>query len=307
MSHNIPEKKACAPVETPVWVCFECGKANKSFAKFCGGCGVPPKGAFSRYAYQLKSYLKKIEQIFSSTGRKAVISLAIVGILGTSFLGLSELSATQDNYAKVKWGQIRAHISKTFRLTNSELDVLIGKILKARPEISANINVNHLIELESAIRFRLRDSRVSLFPNPFFPRPDRIITNKNEKPERYVFSDIPIDHPAYQALKSLLDIGINCTKENLAFAPYKKVAWQDWYNTSKSLAELLSLDSVFLAGIEASRSGYINNYELNKIFSSIREKFGLAPRETFAWSSEPYFPSRLEAYSALSSLIHELE
>ncbi|MFZ5950708.1 MAG: hypothetical protein ACOYXC_08380, partial [Candidatus Rifleibacteriota bacterium] len=115
-----------------------------------------------------------------------------------SIFGIHKLSADVTLEGLVTWGQIRTFISKAYRMTNSELDALFARVVKQEPDSSTLVNANNLLELEVAVKKRLRDSRAELFPNPFFSKPSRTIILADSPP--FVFADVSLDHPAYRAL-----------------------------------------------------------------------------------------------------------
>lgn len=299
------------------WECNHCRKENLKFANFCGKCGLPKANSkttlttsekMSKFFHEtFYARFCRLKHLIPGLRKTAISSIVFGGLLGASLFGIKELSATQEKLSTIRWGRVRSYISKTYRLTNSELDLLLGKIMKNDPAISDKINANQMISLESAIRGRLQDSRVRLFPNPFFSEPDRIINVSDRTPSQLVFTDISLDHPAYSALKSLFAIGIFCGDDELKMRPYEKISWQDWSNVSNQFAQLISVNSEASRGPESIRKGLMSNYELNGFFNGMREQLGMQKKETFAWSSEPVYLSRLEAFAALSSLIKELE
>lgn len=288
----------------PARQCRLCGHANRPFAKFCGSCGNDISANSS--TIELASTGFNFYRRFLTANRKTTLAAALgLFIAGASFFGIHELKATQES--AITWGQVRTFVSKAYRLTNAELDALFARIIKNEPSLSAKLDANRYLELEQAIRNRLRDNRVELFPNPFFAKPDRTLRGSGKTP--FVFSDIPFDHPAYQALATLIDIGMTCTDEEKRLRPYDHIKKNEWATTVGKFSELLGVKLHELQKYIELKNDYaaMNNFELNEFFNLMRKKFSLPPKETFAWASDPYYPGRLEAFAALSSLIGEID
>lgn len=293
-------------------ICPVCGRKNFVYVKYCGGCGRPcnsvREAQFTEKTVKTSYCQVKNKRLFENAlnVRKYAISGALLlMIAGISFFGYKDLSADQYTDNRPTWGKIRSFISKKYRMTNAELDFIFAKLTNEKPQLAKTLELNGFLKLEKAVAKRLRDDRASLFPNPFFAEPEfRIIDSK--KSEEFVFSDIPLDHPAYQALKPLLEIGVFCCDDSLKLKPNEKLTWKDWVACNEKLWGMLNMDSSSFLPKESIRDEIVSNYDLIEYFEALRSQLGLDKKEMVAWSCDPYFPSRMEAFSALSSLLKEL-
>lgn len=287
------------------WQCRLCGRENRPFARFCGSCGSAVSAQSESPART--SFASALPGFFVNSRKKILVTSLGISLAAALFFGIHELSATATPTDRVNWGQVRTFVSKAYRLTNAELDALYARVVKDNPALDNQVNINQLLELEIAIRTRLRDNRVDLFPNPFFARPDRTIKTQGKAP--FVFSDIPLDHPAYKALTPLFDIGIVCSDEDNKLRPYDRLTQAEWSNTVKDFIKLLAIKSPELDNylLKTLNNKEMSNFALNDFFNLLRRKFTLPEKDTFAWASDPYFPGRLEAFAALSSLISEID
>ncbi len=284
--------------------CPNCSKENQKFARYCGCCGKPvivDVSADNRYG-KLGRFLQKICKN-SLPHKTTAASLVGISMLGLTFFGINSLSAIQTATGP-SWLQLRRHFSKSFRLTNNELDMLYAKVLHESPHPAHKVNVNDLIALELKKKKRLRNNKLRIFPNPFFSQPDRVLSSAKKNEPGFIYSDIALNHPAYKALNALHDIGLNVCGQTKELRPYDKITRADWYSTLNLLFTRLGLSPFGNNDSDSKRS--MTNFELNESFAILRKRFALQPEETFAWASDAYYPSRLEAFAALSSLLQEL-
>ncbi|MEW6712452.1 MAG: hypothetical protein AB1403_21730 [Candidatus Riflebacteria bacterium] len=237
--------------------------------------------------------------------RKKLVTTALLSTIALgSILGIHRLSADVTLEGLVTWGQMRTFISKAYRMTNSELDALFARVVKQEPDSSTLVNANNLLELEVAVKKRLRDSRAELFPNPFFSKPLKTVNHSGTPP--FVFIDVSLDHPAYRALSCLIEIGLPCCDEKKRLRPDEKITLSEWEKALNDLGRLLGIDN--LSGLcteNTSNNAHLSINELNHSIRILRQKFSLSPSESDSTDSSNCYPTRLQALSKLSSLIGE--
>lgn len=328
MVRVIPEKNT-----DKIWFCSSCGHHNAVQARFCGGCGrttmqaaqeadvvVDRKPEMNRPSDSLtfKEAAEEIMQGFLrivSAASKAFLCLASslplqkVALKRPSRLVLSFCLATavaagvwvsrspgHQESGFVKWEKFRSYVSQKLIIAPHELDGIFSSINALPVCDDAQITPNQVVQLEKALKSRFADNELSLFPNPFYG-------TVGTRPGDTVFVDVALDHPVYTALKALLELGIPVADQNFKIRPYEKIRWAEWHETVGALAELLGIAK---ENAVVSAAEFMTNQDLRFSLASLRRRFFLGGVDKLSSYSPKSFASRFEAYSALSSIVEEL-
>lgn len=237
---------------------------------------------------------KRLHKKFNGErARKMVVLIAGSVLLGSAIWLAGSMKSP---YAVVKWGEFRSFVTKKLVVSPSELDIIFSGISLARVDAKASINVVQVAKLEGALRQKLADSSLRLFPNPFFGSAGEFLGG-------FVFADVPLDHPVYRALQPLLELGIQLADSRLCIKPYERMAWADWQRVVGDLTGALGIDK---KGLPTNRSGYMGDEDLKSYLAHLGLKLAVGGVErggNFA-GGQPL--SRIEAFAALAGMIGEL-
>ncbi|MGM0600553.1 MAG: hypothetical protein ACQETH_12145 [Candidatus Rifleibacteriota bacterium] len=290
-------------------LCPNCGSLNFSYARFCGKCGLnlalSESGKYGKFVITwIKKQLKAKKDLILFKTAKLVGVITVMGFLVFSIPGKDFI--WQSNQEVVKWGEAKSYFTEKLQIPGEELDFLFAKVTNDTPSISSEFDLNKLLKLQNAIRSRLRDTSISLFPNPYFECPEVVVKKDDKNISPFVFCDIPLDHPAYKAIKPLFDIGLDCGTRGLKFRPYDRLSWSEWNSTLNQLEKVLALPENYFVW-KISSSGFINNGELMKSINRIKRKLGLETEKVNVGSARVSYPSRIESFANLVSVIEELQ
>ena len=198
------------------------------------------------------------------------------------------------------WEQFRAHLSRNLELSHRELDEIFKRTFAIAPTEENKIALEQAIKIESSLKNKLNNDEMSIFPNPFF-------SYMKNGAGKFLFTDVPLDHPVYEALAPLLELGINCGNKDMEIKPYEPIQWSDWKKINKDLLVLLEMDKGLIDQLAYNKKGIMSNIELNKFLVNLNHSFGIQKPGAYFWSQSNFQPSRLEALAALSSVIKALE
>lgn len=289
------------------WTCVFCGRQNPEKARFCGACGCSKAGLKS--AIETKFSGNTPIETNAAIEKEAIRSLkdkVLIGSLATFiFLSFLLFSVFANKYFEsrntkntVTWKEFRAFLSHRFMLTNNELDSIIMPKCNIN-NTESSIEYYNVGQIEAALNEKFHRSDVNLFPNPYFKS-----TLASEQKAGFV--DVPLDHPVYTALKTMLELGIKPQDSYNRILPYEKISWTSWKNVSLQVMKILSLNDSFVYEFTRNKTGNMTNYDVNNFIRMIRKKAGLNINEGLLWSDKKFYPSRLEAYSVLSQVLSEL-
>jgi len=323
-----PEKKT-----DQIWFCSSCGHHNAVQARFCGGCGRTtmqaaqeadvvvdraPVREKSSDAISFKEAMEEVLQglvrIASSSSKallclvsslplhrpvikrpgKIVLSIGLAAAIAAG-VWVSRSSGNQEG-GFVKWKSFRSYVSQQLIIAPHELDEIFASISSTAAGDNVQISPAQVVQLEKALKARFSDNELSLFPNPFYG-------TIGNRPGESVFVDVALDHPVYTALRSLLELGIPVADQNYKIRPYEKIRWAEWYKTVGALTELLGIDKDNSA---ISAAEFMTNQDLRFSLASLRRRFFLGGVDRLSSYSPETFASRFEAFSALSSVVEEL-
>jgi len=121
--------------------------------------------------------------------------------------------------------------------------------------------------------------------------------------EEFRFADVPLGHPAYRTWKSLIRLGISLADEFNSANPYSDIRWEIWRKIVLTVASSYPLKDGGMSAVPPSRSGGMKATDVEQSLLALRRAWGL-PKTSFS-SCVVSSPTRMEAFSALSSLVEE--
>ncbi len=337
---NVSDRQMQSEAEDYYISCGSCNRLNSAAARFCGGCGkalvarkiamvsgqsglesfAGSKAAASqpasekkasgtlrlvfaaagRWFNQLKHGLKGLkitEGLRPWFNRRQLRRMAAVGAVSLSIvLSVMLKGSFSHRGAYVAWGDFRHHVSQKFVIAPQDLDQLFGEINAGRHTVDAPITAAQAEMLETALKQRYGDAGIKLFPNSFFG-------SGAENGHGLIFSDVPLDHPVYIAIKPLMELGVNCADRQARIRPYDPMNWSDWEKTVNQLNSLLGMGEE--AWVNAEK-GDMSREDLRFALASLRRQFFVGGIEKLDGLRGSELPSRLESLSALSMILNDL-
>lgn len=278
--------------------CSFCKRSNPVVAKFCGGCG--------KSTTQLKvkkQGLSSLRKFLVKKRKLAVIFLFLILFSLTGALFIGEPDAKQVD--TVQWSDFRAFLARRFEVPHYELDSIYAQIFADSPVETSQIGLEQIISLENFFKESFKQPDLTVFPNPFFENANTP-ASANETPESRIFADVPDTHPVYAAIRSLIDMGLNCSDTNNHIRPYDKMTWLEWKKITANLMKILSLDKEFIEKLTAGQNGTMSNIDLRNFLEHLRERLFIKNTSPLIYSREKFYPSRLEILAALANVVNEL-
>ncbi|PKL48303.1 MAG: hypothetical protein CVV42_10020 [Candidatus Riflebacteria bacterium HGW-Riflebacteria-2] len=325
--------------------CAKCGRHNPPTARFCGGCGSLQELQLSaealvkdlkknvqeiRGSRNLNSMLAPCNADNSSTNSSSLETdslsakkfrfrflkcfplawrkrLAMSLFICLTFLVVTLLTGlTQQNQVKdPNWVDFRVFLSRSFELTNQELDQIYRETFGEMPDAAATINSRQAGRIERTLQNIFQQPQFTIFPNPFFKGVSEEFNTNLETIS--TFTDISSSHPAHTALKALLDLKIDLADKDGCFNPYEPISWKDWQQTVDQLFKLLGIESEASDNAASSRVGLMTNIDLRNAIEHLRARLYIRNSKPLLWTDETFYPGRLEAFSTLAAVIKELD
>lgn len=298
--------------------CSFCKRSNPVVAKFCGGCGrstrfshletetvVASDSSASDYqtsrpvARPRKTTLRKFLCIY----RKLTVFFLLVLLFGLSgALYISNPLPADESSAR--WSDFRAFLARKLEIPHYELDNVFFQLFAQTSDDKATITCEQAARLETFFQESFSQPGLTIFPNPFFEKP---LSRALNAPASEFFADVPLNHPVYAAISSLKSMGLRCADSGNRIKPEEKMTWDDWKRITSDLMQTLSLETSYIERLCAGRNGAMTNLDIRNFTEHMREKLFIKNTEPLIYARETFFPSRLEAFGVLSSLIKELQ
>ncbi len=298
--------------------CSFCKRSNPVVAKFCGGCGRSTRFShleteavaaedFSNTDHRsVKPSVsrKKITlRKFLCAYRKLTVFFLLVLLLGLSgALYISNPLPADENTAR--WSDFRAFLARKLEVPHYELDSVFFQLFAQTSDDKAIITCGQATRLETFFQESFSQPGLSIFPNPFFEKP---LSGTLNTPASEFFSDVPTSHPVYTAIAPLKSLGVRCADTSNKIRPEEKITWNEWKRITSDLMQTLSLETSYIERLCAGRSGAMTNLDIRNFAEHMREKMFIKNTEPLIYARETFFPSRLEAFGVLSSLLKELQ
>lgn len=298
--------------------CSFCKRSNPVVAKFCGGCGRSTRFSHletetaatsdsSATACQIPIPAIKPKKLtlrkFLCAYRKLTVFFLLVLLFGLSgALYISNPLPPDENSAR--WSDFRAFLARKLEIPHYELDNVFFQLFAQTSDDKATITSEQAIRLETFFQESFSQPGLTIFPNPFFEKP---LARTLKVPTSDFFSDVPLNHPVYAAISPLKAIGLRCADAGNRIRPEEKMTWDDWKRITSDLMQTLSLETSYIERLCAGHNGAMTNLDIRNFAEHMREKLFIKNTEPLIYARETFFPSRLEAFGVLSSLIKELQ
>ena len=299
--------------------CNFCERSNPAVARFCGGCGrstrfahcegtenvAPGTNTGPELPAQTLPKLKKSFSLKRMVLKYRLMTMAILMLLLFSLSGF--LFFNQVNHAAeetANWIDFRAFLARKLEMPHPELDSIFYQLFSESPADNAIIDLEKVGRFESFLRHSFSQPNLSLFPNPFFEQP-RLNSDKTDSDSQF-YQDVSPGHPVYLAIKPLSDLGIRCGDRQNRIRPGEAMAWNDWQQLVTSLFTALSIDTTLANKLCSGKSGPMSNQDIRNFLEHLREKFLIKSTLPLIYGREKFFPTRMEAMSALAAVIKEL-
>lgn len=275
-------------------ICKNCQRKNFNSAKFCGSCGTLLEPAADG----------------SSTLRNGVfvvpMLIIVVGAILSTLVIRFEREAT--NSDPVKWRDFKRFVELRTRISGEEIDRVAGEIYGDAVSNESNVRFEFAVTLESELRKALRQPRLSIFPNRFFGVPVNVVSEGKIAASQIVFTDIPLDHPVYQIVRPLLELGVGFWDDDCQIGLYYPMTGSSWNTIVSRLMEVTAAGIKVEGHLIPEVNGvYVGWSDLETFLSRFSEVLGLNQPDYRPEERSDEHPSRLEILFEISRLIRELE
>ncbi|HNX76994.1 MAG TPA: S-layer homology domain-containing protein [Candidatus Rifleibacterium sp.] len=319
MPSNLPHAVQTVNDAANIKKCNFCERSNPAVARFCGGCGRSTRFAHCEGSENVAQGthtrnelpappLPKLKKSFSLKRmvlKYRLMTMVILMLLLFSlsgFLFFNQVKEATDETAN--WVDFRAFLARKLEMPHHELDSIFYQLFSESPGDKAIIDVEKVGRFESFLRHSFSQPNLSLFPNPFFEQPSSQPDRSSSDSQFY--QDVSPIHPVYLAIKPLSDLGIRCGDPNNCIRPTETITWNDWKQLVSKLFATLSIETTLANNLCSGRSGPMSNQDIRNFLEHLREKFLIKSTLPLIYGREKFFPSRIEAISALASVIKEL-
>jgi hypothetical protein len=299
--------------------CSFCKRSNPVVAKFCGGCGRSTRFSHlesetvdaadsSDTSHQaarptVTRHKKLTLRKFLCAYRKLTIFLLFVLLFGLSgALYISNPLPADENTAR--WSDFRAFLARKLEVPHYELDNVFFQLFAQTSDEKASIIWGLATSLEAFFQESFSQPGLTIFPNPFFEKP---VSGNLTVPASDFFTDVPLNHPVYAATSPLKSLGVRCADSGNRIRPEEKMTWEAWKQITGDIMRTLSLETSYIERLCAGRKGAMTNLDIRNFAEHMREKLFIKNTAPLIYARETFFPSRIEAFGVLSSLIKELQ
>lgn len=202
------------------------------------------------------------------------------------------------------WNDMQNYISKKLGLSISDTELLARAAWGDIPSLHLPMTCERALAIESVINQRGNKPLV-VFPNIPFRGPllDRHLQMTASEPAP--FSDVPLDHPVYDAWRPLLamtptpPVALPSGKA----CPYEVIRWEEWQPLVASVWRSCRPGLTPPEEMLAERSGTITCDDADRSLRALGEGLGIAIGETPFQANLQETPSRMETLAALSRLL----
>ncbi len=298
--------------------CSFCKRSNPVVAKFCGGCGRSTRfshletetistAVSSGDDYQNPEPAARPKKVTLRKLLCAYRKLTVLFLLALLF-GLSGALYISNplpaDESTARWSDFRAFLARKLEIPHYELDNVFFQLFAQISDDKATISSEQAVRLETFFQESFSQPGLEIFPNPFFEKP--LAKAPGVSASDY-FSDVPLNHPVYVAIAPLKALGVRCADTGNKIRPDEKITWNDWKLVTSSLMKTLSLETSYIERLCAGRNGAMTNLDIRNFVEHMREKLFIKSTEPLIYARETFFPSRIEAFGVLGSLIKELQ
>ncbi|MFZ2958577.1 MAG: zinc ribbon domain-containing protein [Candidatus Ozemobacteraceae bacterium] len=197
------------------------------------------------------------------------------------------------------WNDFRGTLSSRLGLTAVETDEMARLALGGKPS-GDRIITRADVRAIAAWLGTIRGVPTSLISAPAGdgPMTTSDLNGESAASPRVCFSDLPVDHPVYQAWSALLAIGVTLADARGAARPGEPVQWEEWGSICRAVS---SAKLVQMPEILKTRRGPMSPDEAVSALADAAACLGRAGKTLPNFVS----PSRFEVFAALSLLLEQ--
>lgn len=204
----------------------------------------------------------------------------------------------------VFWADMQTYISKHLGLSVADTELLARAAWGDVPSVNLPMTCERALAIETIINQRDNKPLV-VFPNIPFRGPllERHLQMPTREPAP--FSDVPLDHPLYDAWRSLLAMTPPPPVALLdgKACPYESIRWEEWQPLVAAIWRSCRPGRIPPEELLVESSGSISGDDADHSIRVLGEGLGVDIGETTFRANPQAAPSRMEAFAALSRLL----
>lgn len=239
-----------------------------------------------------------------AVGIVSVLVLCALWPMPTLTAARNLTSPALENGKPVFWNDMQKYISRKLGLSISDTELLARAAWGDIPSLHLPMTCERALAIESVINQRGNNPLV-VFPNIPFRGPllDRHLQMTASEPAP--FSDVPLDHPVYDAWRPLLAMTPPpaVALPNGKACPYEVIRWEEWQPLAAAVWRSCRPGRTPPEDILAERSGTFSGDDADRSLRALGEGLGVEIGETPFRANPQGTPSRMEMLAALSRLL----
>lgn len=208
----------------------------------------------------------------------------------------------------VFWDDMQTYVSNKLGLSISDTELLARAAWGDIPSLHLPMTCERALAIESVINQR-GSKPLIIFPNIPFRGPllDRHLQTTASAPAP--FSDVPLDHPLYDAWRPLLtmDPPPPVALPNGKACPYEVIRWEEWQALIAAVWRSCRPGRTPPEEVLAERSGTVSGDDADRSIRALGEGLGVKIGETPFLANPRGTPSRMETLAALSRLLADAQ
>jgi len=212
--------------------------------------------------------------------------------------------ATPEDAQAASWADLQSHISRRLGVSLADTELLARAAWGDVPEPQSPMTCDRALSIETVINQR-GDRPLVLFPNVPFRGPllERYLGVVASEPAP--FADVPLDHPLYDAWRTLLAMRPvpPVALQGGYAAPYEAIRWEEWQPLVASVWRACRPGCVPPDELMLERSGGIAGGDIDRSLVMLAKGLGVEIGQTAFNAIPPMTPSRMEAFAALSRIL----
>lgn len=217
-------------------------------------------------------------------------------------------STSSESGKPVFWADMQSHISRRLGLSLADTELLARAAWGDVPSVNLPMTCERALAIEAIINQRGNEPLV-VFPNIPFRGPllDRYLQSATQ--ESAPFSDVPLDHPLYDAWRPLLSMAPPppVALQDGKACPYERIRWEEWQPLVASVWRACRPGRVPPDELLVESSGTISGGDADRSLRVLGQSLGIDIGETSFHANPQVSPSRMETLAALSRLLSAVQ
>jgi len=236
------------------------------------------------------------------------VALAVMLICGLwPLLALTRATlsrATSEGEKPAFWADLQSHISRRLGVSLADTELLARTAWGDVPSSQTPMTCDRALSIETVINQR-GDRPLVLFPNVPFRGPllEKHLAAVASEPAP--FADVPLDHPLYDAWRTLLAMRPvpPVARQGGYAAPYESIRWEEWQPLVASVWRACRPGHVPPDELMLERSGVVTGGDIDHSLAILGKGLGVETGQTAFNAIPPITPSRMETFAALSRIL----